>query len=436
MTMRQILGGGPLRAFSRAGRQFALPVNATGTVVGILGAASAIAVAYFLTARLGLALLSTPSDVAVFWPASGVAAGILIIAGRRARPALVIGVFAATIVANILGDRSLLTSGLKGLCNAGEPVLLAWLLERWFGQTFSFGDLRRVIGFFAATCVATALSAIGGATAMTHFHTPAPFWEAWSTWFLGGAIGILVVAPLMIGFAQAWREQPSEGNVVEGLVALGLLAVVTLFVVNCPSSSWLSFCLGPFVLPPLLWLAARCQPVLALAGTFVVSSVIICATTFGIGHFGDAAIPIVERARGAQATIVMVSAYTLILIALLSERRAREQRLDRLLGALPAAIYTTDKGGHITYCNHAAVELWGASPKVGNDKWSDLCRLRYPDGSPMPPDDYPAQICLTQGRAVRGQRPSLKGPMEHASQSSLVQCPFLMSKARLRALSA
>src|SRR5262249_54913251 len=161
-----------------------------------------------------------------------------------------------------------LTSVLKGVCNAGEPVLLAWLLERWFGPTFTFGDLRRVVGFIAATCVAMAASAVGGATAMTHFHTAAPFWEAWSTWFLSGALGILVVAPLMIALAQAWREQPTEGNVGEGLVALVLLAVVTLLVVDCPSSSWMSFCLGPFVLPPLLWLAARCQPALAIAGTF------------------------------------------------------------------------------------------------------------------------------------------------------------------------
>ncbi len=54
--------------------------------------------------------LSASSDVAVFWPASGLAAGILIIFGRRARPALVIGVVAGTIAANLLSDRSIATS--------------------------------------------------------------------------------------------------------------------------------------------------------------------------------------------------------------------------------------------------------------------------------------------------------------------------------------
>jgi hypothetical protein len=47
-------------------------------------AASAVAIAYFSAAHLGLTILAKPSDVAVFWPASGIAAGILITFGRRA----------------------------------------------------------------------------------------------------------------------------------------------------------------------------------------------------------------------------------------------------------------------------------------------------------------------------------------------------------------
>ena len=203
-------------------------------------------------------LLSAPSDVAVFWPASGVAAGILIIAGRRVRPALVIGVVVGTIAANVLSDRSLLTSIFKGFCNAGEAALLAWLVERWFGQTFTFGDLRRVVGFLAATSLATATSAVGGAATITLLHTAAPFWEVWRTWFLSGSIGVLVLAPLLIGLARSWRERPSKEEMIEGVTVIGLLGLVTLYVVSCPTSSWVSFCLGAFVLPPLLWLAARC----------------------------------------------------------------------------------------------------------------------------------------------------------------------------------
>src|SRR5690348_163616 len=61
----------------------------------------AVALAYFLAARLSLALLEKPDGVAVFWPAAGVATGVLIGAGSRARWPVIGGVMAATIGANL-----------------------------------------------------------------------------------------------------------------------------------------------------------------------------------------------------------------------------------------------------------------------------------------------------------------------------------------------
>jgi hypothetical protein len=65
--------------------------------------------------------------------------------GRRAYPAVVIGVVLGTVAANLLDDRSLITSIFKGCCNAGEAFLVAWLLDRWFGPAFGFSDFRRVL---------------------------------------------------------------------------------------------------------------------------------------------------------------------------------------------------------------------------------------------------------------------------------------------------
>jgi integral membrane sensor domain MASE1 len=83
-----------------------------------LGAAGGIAVAYFLATQLGLALISQPTGVAIFWPASGLAAGTLITSGRRTYPVLLIGVVVGTIVANLLSGRSLLTATFKGIKGA------------------------------------------------------------------------------------------------------------------------------------------------------------------------------------------------------------------------------------------------------------------------------------------------------------------------------
>src|SRR5262245_27104724 len=181
------------------------PFGANWSVFG-LGSAVGVACAYFLAARLGLALLT--DDVAVFWPASGIAVGILVMAGRRARAAVVLGVIAATIIANRMGDRSLSTSILKGLCNAGEAILTAWLIERWFGRAFAFDDVNRVLGFLGAAGLGAADSGVGGAATMTLLHTNEPFWDVWRAWFLSDGVGIVVVAPLVIGLGQLWRERP------------------------------------------------------------------------------------------------------------------------------------------------------------------------------------------------------------------------------------
>src|SRR5438034_8056819 len=102
-----------------------------------IGIALAVGIAYFLGARLSLALLAKPDGVAVFWPASGVAAGVLIALGPRARWPVAIGAMAATIAANLLGDRTFAGATTFALCNAGEAMLTAGLIERRFGSGFA-----------------------------------------------------------------------------------------------------------------------------------------------------------------------------------------------------------------------------------------------------------------------------------------------------------
>ena len=308
-------------------RRLLVPAPPARRWIAALGAASAIAGAYFLAAWLGLVLLSAPSDVAVFWPASGIAAGILIVSGRRAFPTLAIGVVVGTVAANLMSDRSVWTSLFKGFCNAGEAILVAWLLELWFGRPFTFGDLRRVAGFLAAAGLAVAASAIGGAGTMTVLHTAAPFWDVWRAWFLSDGVGIVVVAPLVISLTLPWREQPSSEQWIEGLGVLALLTSTGLYVVAHPAGSWISFSPGALVMPMLLWLTARFPPPFAIAGAFAASITVILATTFGVGRFGDAAVPIMERIKGAQAAVITVTLYTLALVALFTQRKDVEQSL-------------------------------------------------------------------------------------------------------------
>jgi PAS domain S-box-containing protein len=308
--------------------RYLMPATGTaGRWVATLGAACAIALTYFLAAQVGLSLLAKPSDVAVFWPASGIAAGILVAAGRRVGVALVVGVVVGTIAANLMSDRSLSTSILKGFCNAGEAALLAWLLDRWFGRPFSFCDLRRVGGFFTAVGIAVSISAVGGAAITTTLQTAAPFWDVWRTLFLSDAVGILVVAPLLIELGQVTIQRRSRAELIEGAGTVVLIALASIYAVTFPTGTWLSFDSDAIVFPMLLWLAARNQQPFAIAGAFAISIAVIAATTYGVGHFGDVTLAIVERAQGAQVVATMVTAFTLVLTAIFAERSRSENTL-------------------------------------------------------------------------------------------------------------
>jgi PAS domain S-box-containing protein len=79
-----------------------------------------------------------------------------------------------------------------------------------------------------------------------------------------------------------------------------------------------------------------------------------------------------------------------------------DARFREVIDALPAAIYTTDKAGRITFYNEAAEAMWGRSPTLGDDQWCGFWKLYWPDGTPLPHDECPMAVALKTGRAVRG----------------------------------
>ena len=86
----------------------------------------------------------------------------------------------------------------------------------------------------------------------------------------------------------------------------------------------------------------------------------------------------------------------------MQKKLAPEFPCRELLDALPAAIYTTDAAGRLTYYNSAAVQLAGRTPEIGSDEWCVTWRLYRPDGTPLPHDECPMAVALKTGRPVRG----------------------------------
>jgi PAS domain S-box-containing protein len=381
-----------------------------------IGLVATVGLAYFLAGRLSLALLKTPDGLAAFWPASGIAAGSIIAFGPAARmPVAAAVLVAATMLASLNGDQLLPAGIVFGVSNAGEALLIAWLVEHHYGPRFSLDGLPRVLGFFLATGLGTALSGVGGAAGVALSEgSGVPVLATWLHWFTSDAIGVIVVAPLVIGAVRTLQEPPDLRELGEGVSLLAVLAVASVLAFGGSPGQSLSIVAPAMLLPLLIWPAARCQPVFAAAGVFVLALVIVWSITFGPGRPPDASVP--DRLLAAQSSLIAVAACALVVGALFAERRAREALLRssnkrlgaqekyfrQLLGSLPAAIHTTDAAGRITYCNKAATDLWGTRPELGKDKCSDLGRLYYPDGTLVPPDQCPTKACLGARQAMKG----------------------------------
>jgi PAS domain S-box-containing protein len=294
------------------------------------GIAAAVGIAYFLAARLSLALLAKPDGVAVFWPAAGVASGVLIGLGRSARIPVVVGAMIATIVANTLGDRSLPSAVVFALCNAGEAVIVAALVERVSGSSYPLVGLRRVLGLLAAAVIGAAVSGVGGTAGYLWFHqSTATALTIWHHWFVSDAIGIIAVAPLLIGLVFAVRDRPPRRETVEGVAALTMVAALCgLFIVD-QDAAWARVLPTASIMPLLLWVSARCRPVFAAAAIFIIALATVWTTTFGIGIDGDASTPMAERILSAQAVILSFSLCGLALAALFAERRETMESLAK-----------------------------------------------------------------------------------------------------------
>jgi PAS domain S-box-containing protein len=348
--------------------------------IGATGLAIAVGIAYFFAAQLSLALLAEPDGVAVFWPAAGVSSGVLIVLGRDARLPVAGGAVVATIVANLMGDRNVWSATAFALCNAGEALLAAWLIERYFGSGFSLDRLRNVLGLLAAAVVATAASGVGGTVAYRLFHSPtAPLWTTWQHWFASDAVGIITVAPLAIGLAKALREPPPRNEIFEGVVALVALAVVmTVIIVLLPPEPWQTVRPAALLLPILLWLTARCQPVFAAAAAFIVSLTTVWTITFGIGHFGDPGLPIGDRILDAQAAIVAFTLYAYVLAALFAERRQSETRLQEALAAGAVTAFEWNPRNGLSQRSKNAAQILGLGPQQTFTAAQFLARV-HPD---------------------------------------------------------
>ena len=297
-------------------------ITLTQRWVGSIGLAAAVGLAYFLTAKFSVRLILEPSGVAVFWPAAGISSGILIALGPHARWPVLAGVMVATVATHLIINDPLWAGVALGLSNGAEALITAGLIHHYFGAGFNLVRVRHVVGLLAAAVVATTVSGVGGAVTYRLMRgASASMLDSWQHWFASDFVGIIAVAPLVIGLAAVVRRPSPRSEVIEGTLGLLALALVTGLIISLPRVLWETVFPITWLFPVLVWLAARARPAFSAAGAFLVSITIVLTTILGIGHFGDPSHPINDRILGAQAGILVVTLSAYVLAAIFAQRR-------------------------------------------------------------------------------------------------------------------
>jgi signal transduction histidine kinase len=311
-------------------RQRSVSGNLTRRWAGYIGLTTAVGLAYFLVAELGLGLYGQTNFVSVFWPGFGLSAGVLIALGPRARWQVATGVIVAILVAHLLiGDPRWLGPAFA-LSDAAEALVTAGLIQHFFGLGFSLGRLRHVLGLLAAAVPGSMASFTVWTIASKLFQTPTePILTTWQHWFMGDIVGFVTLGPFVIGLFAAVRQPPPRNELIEGIAALAALAVMTGTIIFLPQEFWQTLMPVAWLFPMLFWIAARCRPVFAAAGACLVSITVVWTTVFGIGHFGNPGLPVDDRNLQAQITILVAALGACVLAALFAERRESEARLAR-----------------------------------------------------------------------------------------------------------
>ena len=92
--------------------------------------------------------------------------------------------------------------------------------------------------------------------------------------------------------------------------------------------------------------------------------------------------------------------------------QAFESRWRELLGIVPAATYTCDAEGRITFFNRLAQVVWGRTPKLRDpsERFCGSYRLHLPDGRPIRHEECWMALALQEGKAYRAREIVIERP--------------------------
>lgn len=287
----------------------------------------AVAVVYFAAGRLGLQrqVVVGGAKVTPLWPPTGIALASLLTMGLRIWPGIAIGEFLVIISIGPF-------SGASAAIVAGSTLapLCACLMLRRVDFRIALDRLRDGVAlvFLGALAGMLISATVGSVTLLvTGSLRWGEFWTVWTAWWTGDAMGVLVIAPLLlVGLTVKLPEEINPYRWAEGLLVLAGIGFVTVLVTH--TSLDLLF----LVFPLLIWAALRFQLVGAVLGVLVVSVFAIGAATYREGPF--ALQSTVEIMVTLQALNGAAALTTLLLAAVITERRSTYEKIAQACQAL------------------------------------------------------------------------------------------------------
>jgi PAS domain S-box-containing protein len=182
----------------------------------------ALAVAYWLAAKLSLLVAIPPGYAAAIWPASGIALAGLLMLGWRGW----LGVWAGSFAANLAVEASWPIALLVATGSTLQALAAAALVRRLMGVPYRFETAEQVVKFVAvaALCSTVAPSFAIAALAATHQLASETLFQNWWTWWQGDTSGILLATPLVLSWSAPGTVAWSPRKVIEA-AALAVLLV-------------------------------------------------------------------------------------------------------------------------------------------------------------------------------------------------------------------
>ena len=283
----------------------------------------ALAAAYLAAGRLGFMFDYVDGAASPVWIPTGLCLAWVWFRGLRVLPGILLGCLAFELTIQLPWP----VAAAAAAGNTAEAWLGVWLLRR-AGFDPRLSRVRDVVALAALPAPISALlsAAVGTAALWAAGGLPAArVLPNLTIWWLGDALSVLVVAPLLFAWGSLGAPRPRGRALAEGAVIFAGLSAAAAFAFSSRFANPQDFLLPAAGLPFLTAAALRFGPRGAAAAVFVAAVIATVGTAYGYGPFHTGSD--LANATGMNVFLAMTAVTALIVCALTRERRAAEQTL-------------------------------------------------------------------------------------------------------------